>query len=205
MQVLLDLIGSVVIAAFVILMGLRLNQTIGGSADAAKANLIVQESVVDIVRSLDYDFRKIGYDVPDPENAIVIADSNHIEFRADMVDAAGNPRPDGNVDVIDWFLTDPIGGFPNKAIRILYRQVNHGQPVGAALGVTQFKLKYLTQDGDSAAFKSEIAIIEMTLKVESPYKVQDAVVTDQSYEDMGYAASFWRQTRLVSRNIRRHG
>ena len=50
-----------------------------------------------------------------------------------------------------------------------------------------------------------IHIIELTLQVESPYKVQDQVITDLSYEDMGYAVAFWRQTRLASRNIRRHG
>jgi len=50
-----------------------------------------------------------------------------------------------------------------------------------------------------------IYIIETTLQVESPYRVQDQVITDQSYEDMGYATAFWRQTRLASRNIKRHG
>ena len=57
MSVMLDLIGSVVIAAFVIMIGLQLNSTIAGNADASTANLNVQESMVDIVRSLEYDFR----------------------------------------------------------------------------------------------------------------------------------------------------
>jgi len=198
MSVVLDLIGSVVIAAFVILMGLRLNQSISGNADASKANLNVQESLVDIVRNIEYDFRKIGYNVPDPQNSIVVNDSNHITFRADM-------DRDGTVDVVEWYVTNPIGGFPNPNIRKLYRRVNGGTPVGASLGVTQFKLKYLNQDGGPALFKSQIWIIEMTLKIESPYKVQDEVVIDKSYDDMGYAAAFWRQTRLASRNIKRHG
>lgn len=198
MSIVLDLIGSIVIASFVILMGLRLNQSISGNADASKANLNVQESLVDIVRTIEYDFRKIGYNVPDPQNSIVVNDSNRIVFRADM-------NRDGVIDTVEWYVTNPIGGFPNPNIRKLYRRISGGTPVGAALGVTQFKLKYLNQDGGTAAFKSQIWIIEMTLKVESPYKVQDAVITDQSYQDMGYAAAFWRQTRLASRNIKRHG
>ena len=44
-------------------------------------------------------------------------------------------------------------------------------------------------------------MIEIALRVESPYKVQDAVNTDNTQ----YAAAFWRQTRLSSRNIKRHG
>jgi hypothetical protein len=198
MSIVLDLIGSIVIASFVILMGLRLNQSISGNADASKANLNVQESLVDIVRTIEYDFRKIGYNVPDPQNSIVTADSNRIVFRADM-------DRDGVVDTVEWCVTDPIGGFPNPNIRKLNRRVNGSPFVGAALGVTQFKLKYLNQDGGPAMFKSQIWIIEMTLKIESPYKVQDQVITDQSYQDMGYAAAFWRQTRLASRNIKRHG
>ncbi len=198
MSIVLDLIGSVVIAAFVILMGLRLNQSISGSADATKADLNVQESLVDIVRNIEYDFRKIGYNVPNPQNSIVLADSNHIMFVADM-------NRDGVIDTVEWYVTNPIGGFPNPNIRILYRRVNGSPAVGAALGVTQFGLKYLNQDGGPAAFLSQIWIIEMTLKIESPYKVQDAVVTDQTYDQMGYAAAFWRQTRLASRNIKRHG
>jgi len=198
MSIVLDLIGSIVIASFVILMGLRLNQSISGNADASKANLNVQESLVDIVRTIEYDFRKIGYNVPDPQNSIVVNDSNRIVFRADM-------NRDGVIDTVEWYVTNPIGGFPNPNIRKLYRRVNGSPEVGAALGVTQFKLKYLNQDGGLAAFKSQIWIIEMTLKVESPYKVQDAVIVDQTYQEMGYAAAFWRQTRLASRNIKRHG
>ena len=71
MSVMLDFIGSVIIAGFVILIGLRLNETIAGNADSSKANVNVQESMVDIVRDLEYDFRKIGYGVPETQHAIV--------------------------------------------------------------------------------------------------------------------------------------
>ena len=198
MTVILDLIGSVVIAAFVILLGLRLNQSVSGSADASKANLNVQESLVDIVRTVEYDFRKMGYGLADPKNAIAIADSDHIRFRADM-------NRDGVIDSVDWYIGPPLTSFPNPRVRVLYRQVNGGTPVGAALGLTEFKLRYLNQDGDPPVSLNQIWIIETTIKVESPYKVQDQINTEQSYENMGYAAAFWRQTRLASRNIKRHG
>jgi len=198
MTVFLDLIGSVVIASFVILLGLRLNQGITGSSNASKANLNVQESMVDIVRTIEYDFRKIGYNLKDPKTAIAVADSDHIRYRADI-------DRDGVIDSVDWFLGPKLTSFANPNVRVLYRQVNGGTPVGAALGVTDFKLKYLNQDGGVPISLNQIWIIETTLKVESPYKVQDQIITDQSYENMGYAAAFWRQTRLASRNIKRHG
>ena len=198
MSIILDLIGSVVIAAFVILIGLRLNQTIAGNADSSSANVNVQESMVDIVRSIEYDFRKIGYGVPEDQNAIIDTGLTSITFKSDIDN-------DGTLDVVEWDTGPPSTGVPNDSVRVLYRRVNGGTPVGAALGVTGFHLKYLNQDGAPAQSLGSIYIIETTLQVESPYKVQDQVITDQRYEDMGYAVAFWRQTRLASRNIKRHG
>jgi len=194
----LDLIGSVIIASFVILIGLRLNQTIAGNADATSANLNVQESMVDIVRSIEYDFRKIGYGVPETLTAIMDTTPTYIKFRSDIDN-------DGTLDEVEWYTGPALTGLPNPNIKVLYRRVNGGTPVGAALGVTDFRLKYLNQDGGTAMSLGSIYIIEITLQVESPYKVQDQIITDQSYQDMGYAVAFWRQTRLASRNIKRHG
>ena len=204
MSVMLDLIGSVVIAAFVILMGLRLNETISGSADATMAGLNVQESMAELVRNLESDFRKAGYNVPDPTRTIVIADTSHIKFCADM-------DRNGIVDTVEWYAGPPLTTLPNPNVRVLYRNVTDSTGVwsgggAAGLGVTQFHLKYYTQTGDSiapldAANYSKIWIIEIGLRVESPYKVQEAV----NAENTDYVASFWKQTRLASRNIKRHG
>jgi hypothetical protein len=206
MSVMIDLIGSVVIAGLVMLMGMRFNQTIVEASHASKAGLNVQESLVDIVQTIEYDFRKIGYGLVDPKDAVVLADSERVRFRADMVDAAGRPRPDGIIDSVEWYVGPKIHRFPNDSVRVLYRRVNGGTPVGAAgLGVTQFKLRYLDQDGSPTNVLSRIWIIETTLRVESIYKVQDQVKRDEDYARMGFAAAFWRQTRLASRNIKRHG
>ncbi|MBM2839515.1 MAG: hypothetical protein HW412_43 [Bacteroidetes bacterium] len=80
MAVILDLIGSAVLGAFVLLLGLRLNMTVAASTDAAKADLNVQESLVDIVQTIEFDFRKIGYGVTDPKTSIVLADTNRLVF-----------------------------------------------------------------------------------------------------------------------------
>jgi len=204
MSVMLDLIGSLVIAGFVILMGLRLNETISGSADASMAGLNVQESMAELVRNIESDFRKAGYNVPDPTQTIVLADTSHIKFIADI-------NRNGTIDTIEWFLGPPLTTLPNPNIRVLYRNVTDSTGVwtgggAAGLGVTQFHLRYFTQVGDSiapldVADYNKIWIIEIALRVESPYKVQDVVNTDNSQ----YAASFWKQTRLASRNIKRHG
>jgi hypothetical protein len=195
----LDLIGSVVIAAFVILMGLRLNATIAGSADASMASLNVQESMAELVRTLEYDFRKIGYEVPDPKTSIALADTAHLKFYANMDRAGG-------LDSVEWFIGPPLTTLPNPKVRVLYRRYNDEEAGGAAgLGVTDFKLRYYSASGveiaplDASRY-SQIWVIEVSLRVESPYKVQDAVNTDIT----DYAAAYWRQTRLASRNLVRH-
>ena len=195
MSVMLDLIGSIVISAYVILMGLQLNQSIAGSFDASKANLNVQESLVDIVRSIESDFRKIGYNVADPKTSIAVMQPTYLRFRGDIDN-------DGVVDSVSWYVGAPLTTLANDSIRVLYRQVNDETPVGTALGVTEVRLAYLTEAGKVTTVPSQVWIIETTLRVESPYTVADQV---KGYEEMDYAKGFWRQTRLASRNIKRHG
>ena len=209
MSVALDLIGSIVIASFVILIGLRLNQTISGSAEAAGASQTVQEAAVDIVRSIEYDFRKMGFGLPKANMTIVKNDSTDIIF---LVGDRYNPAI---VNSIEWFLGDTLKNFDNKRTRILYRRVNGGQAVGAALGVTLFKLRYFNSNGDLIPYNTtpgQVASIETSVRVESLNRVQgqynatdNRVEYDESYSKMGYATSFWQQKRLTARNILRHG
>jgi hypothetical protein len=207
MSVMLDLIGSVVIAGFVILMGLRLNETISGSADSTMASLNVQESMAEIVRNVEYDFRKIGFNVSDPRTSIVLADSTHIRFIADM-------DRDGVIDTVEWYVGPPLATLPNPNVRVLYRSLTDHSGAwsgggAAGLGVTQFHLNYFTATDllhpmtfpISPSLYSTIWVIEVTLRVESPYKVQDAVNTENSQ----FVSAFWRKARVSSRNLKRHG
>jgi len=200
MSIILDILGSIIISGYVILMGLQLNATIAGSATASMTNLNVQESLGDIVRNLEYDFRKIGYHVDDPKMCIALADTAHIKFYADM-------DRNGSVDSVEWFAGAPLTTLPNPDVRVLYRKFNQEDAGGAGgLGVTQFKLRYFNESGHeipplTPSLYSQIWIIEISLRVESPYQVQAAVNTENSE----YAAAYWRQTRLASRNIKRHG
>jgi len=185
MSVMLDVIGSTIIAGFVILMGLQLNTTMAGGLEAANANVNVQESMVDVVRTLEYDFRKIGYNIPDTVVAIVETSATSITFLSDIND-------DMTVDSVRWFLGPPAG-------RLLFRKVNDGDALAVGADVTEFTLRYLDQDGRSPYSMRAIAMIETTLRLESPYQVQDEVNPDTT----GYLTAFWRQTRLSSRNLRR--
>lgn len=203
MSAIFDIIGSIVLAGFVILLGLRMNSTVTNSNDSYNADVVVQENLVSLVQSLENDFRRMGYHVLDPTQVILIADSTHIRFVADMYD-------NGNLDTVDWQLGGPLTFSPNPNDSILKRTIRPAPPGSSGVmtsvpGVTTFSLRYLNQDGQPAVSLGQIWIIETSLRVESPWKVQDREVLDQTYNLWGYSAAFWRQTRLASRNLKRHG
>ncbi len=201
MAVMLDLIGSTMIAGLVILMGLRVNQTILENSDASRANVNVQTTMTSIAEALESDFRKIGYGVPEGTYALLDTGATSIRYMADIDNS-------GTVDTVHWWVGPLVHAFPNDSIRNLYQQINNNSPIQQLPGVTRFGLRYLDQDGNTAGTMGQICIIEITLQVQSPYKVADQVKVDASYDDpggMGYSTAFWRQTRLSSRNLRRHG
>ncbi len=203
MAVILDLVGSIVIAGFVMMMGMRMNSTMVNSRDSFTADVTVQQNMVSLVQSIEFDFRKMGYRVDDPTMVIRIADSSHIRFIGDVDD-------DGVIDTVDWSIGGPATSTPNPNDKMLLRTVSPSATMGGAAvigipGITEFKLRYLNQEGKPAITLGQIWLVETTIRLESPWKTQNRDVLDQSYDDWGYSAAFWRQTRLASRNLKRHG
>lgn len=166
---------------------------------------IVQQNLTEVVRLLEYDFRKIGYckdwsKIPDPTKAILYADSNGIRFLTDIVTTA-DPVGDGVPDEI-YYYVDPndtlTSQTPNPNDVILYRVVNNETPKGANLGITKFKLTYYDALGNKITnFPSApplgIATIQIDIAVENPY----AYGNDYSFDKR----VIWRQIRLAARNL----
>lgn len=201
MSIMMDLIGSVVIAGYVILLGLRLNSNINDNAVATSTNVNLQEAMVDIVNTIESDFKKVGYGLPDPTLAVAYADSQRIRFRADM-------DRNGTIDSVEWYVGSAIlklSGNQLKRdslwVRNLFRRFNNGAAQIAAVNVTQFNLKYLDQDGGTTNTLGNIAMIESTIAISSPFKVVDQVNPDKTV----YASTIWRQGRTSTRNTKRHG
>jgi hypothetical protein len=203
MAVVLDIVGSMLIAGFVLMMGMKMNSTMVNSRDSFNADVTVQENMVALVQTIEFDFRKMGYMVDDPTTVIQVADTSHIRFVGDVND-------DGIIDTVDWSLGGPVTSSPNPNDRLLVRTVSPSAAMGGSSvigipGITEFGLRYLNQEGQPAITKGQIWLVETTIRLESPWKTQNRGVLDQSYDDWGYSAAFWRQTRLASRNLKRHG
>ncbi len=197
----IDILCSFLIAGYVTLMGLRMNFTVAESGDSYEADVVVQESLVGLVQCIEYDFRKMGYKIDDPTTVILKADSSHIRFRGDIND-------DGSPDTVDWFLGAAATSTPNPNDKLLYRRLRSGGNdvvSGALPGVTVFGLKYLNHEARPPVGLGQIWIVETTVRVESPWRVKDRAIDEQSFDEWGFSAAFWRQTRLASRNLKRHG
>jgi hypothetical protein len=194
MSVLIDLIGSAIVAGYVLMLGLGINTNISSTAVASTTTVTVQEFVILAASVFEADLKKMGYGLVDPTTGIAVADSNRIRFRADM-------NRNGSIDSVEWYV-GPLITKPNGLlVRNLYRKYNNGTPQIVAANVKTFSLRYLDQDGGATSTLSNIAVVETTIEISSPYMVADQVKP----EDQQYITTIWRQGRVVARNIRRHG
>ena len=194
MAIVLDLLGSVLVAGYVIVLGLRMNMTMSATTSASMTNVNIQEAMVTTTASIESDLKKMGYGLADPSTAIAIGDSNRIRFRADM-------KPFGSIDSVEWYVGSRLAKYTDRDVRILYRKANNGTAAIAAIGVTRFNLKYLDQNGTITSDMAQVSMIEMTLAISSLYKVADQLKSDTT----DYVTTQWRLGRLSVRNIVRHG
>jgi len=193
----LDLTGSIIIGGLIMLILFRMNDAAVENVYNNGGELSLQQNLSVTATVLENDFRKIGYcadwkKIPDPSKSILLADSTRIKFLTDIVE-----NGTGNVDSIYYYLgpTSELTQTPNPRDRFLYRVVNNESPKGINLGVTQFKLIYFDAVGDTINFPitvpSEVYTIEINLTVENV----------AGYNEK-YSSAFWRQIRLVARNLR---
>jgi hypothetical protein len=196
----IDLVGSILIGGLIMLILFRMNDAAVENVYNNGGELSLQQNLSITAKMLENDFRKIGFcadwkKIPDPSKSILMADSTQIRFLTD-IDKNGS-GPDGVVDTLLYAIgpTSELTVTPNPRDRLLYRIINSETPKGVNLGVTQFKLVYFDALGDTinapVAVPSEVYTIEINLTVENT----------AGYNEQ-YSSAFWRQIRLVARNLR---
>lgn len=191
----LDILGSIIIGGILMNIAFRFSDTITERTYNHSGELTIQQNLATSAQIIEYDFRKIGYCknwnlIPDPTKAILYADTSEIKFYTDIDN-------DGDVDSIRYYLgpTSELSGTANPRDRLLYRVLNNETPKSSNLGITQFYLVFYDALGDTIVppigINGGITSIEINLTVEN---------TD-AY-DQRYSKAFWRQIRMVSRNLR---
>lgn len=194
-NVILDIMGSIIIGGILMITLFRISDRATESTYNKTGDLTIQQNIASVVRTLEYDFRKIGYcadwtQIPNPSKSIIFAKSDGIKFLTDV-------DRDGKVDTMYYYIgpASELIYTANPRDRFLYRVVNNEKPVKVNLGVTQFDLVYYNVDKEiiptPVAVPGEIYTIQISVAVE------DIEAYDQKYSQV-----FWRQIRLVAKNLK---
>ncbi len=200
MAVMLDIMSSIFIGGFIILMSFGILDSTNKFLYSHNDDLIVQENLTSINSILEYDMNKMGFAVPEGENVILLADTSHIRFCADL-------NRDWHPDTVEYYVgsESELANTTNPDDRFLYRKVNNQPVSGMIVGVvTIFRFDYLTQDrqpvdiSNSYNWKS-IKMIRTTMRIENPAVYSD----DKNPNKNEYRTVFWQETNLASKNLRR--
>lgn len=208
-QTILDLIASSMVFGTLMLIALRLNGTTMERSQEYREDLIVQQNLVEIAKLLEYDFRKIGYCqdytiIPIASHAIRYADTSKIQFWTDFATVL-DPEGDGDLDSLTYYVgpASELSATPNPNDKLLYRVENDNTPIGVNLGVTIFNIQYYDALRNvlstPVADPREIQYLQITIQTEHPIKWTKYYNT--ATYDTVYQSAFWRQVRLVAKNL----
>ena len=191
----IDILGSIIIGGILMMIAWRLSDAATEKTYNNSGELALQQNMVTVAEIIEWDFRKIGYcadwnKLPDPSKAILYADSSSIKFLTDI---------DANctLDSIYYYLgpASELSSTENPNDKILYRVINNETPVQSNLGITRFYLVYYDALGDQIDLPISnyglIAGIEINVVVENV----------AAYNE-NYSTAYWRQIRMVSRNLK---
>jgi hypothetical protein len=190
MQVIYDIIGSIIIGGIILLMLLSFNSSVMEGSAVQTFTTVVQSNMTSVTDMIEYDFRKMGYRVGSVyDSAIVYADSVNILMKGDFDN-------DGVVEKLAYYLdVASKSGHVNPRSRILYRQVNGGAAQKINLGITRFRMKYYDVNDVLIAQNpvknpSKIRAIRLAINMEStsPY-------------DTKYAGGTWERT-ITPKNLK---
>ena len=183
MGTILDLVGSAIIAGLLLMMLMSVNNNVSEFSILNGLSATAQENLMELASEVEYDFRKIGFRVSNPNTAIISCDSASISFRSDIDN-------DQTLDTVSYALGLPsqVTSTQNPNDRKLARQIN-GTATTSSLGLTIFRLRFFDADGNPTWTTSAIKGVEVVLQVESPFPV-----------DTTYARAFWR-TRIFPKNL----
>jgi len=195
MNTLLDIFGSIFIAALLMLMIVKLSIFSSNANYYSDNELRLQQNAKTLAEVINSDFRKIGYDYD--STAIITAQPKRIKFYADM-DAPGT-MGNGTMDVVEYFLGDSteVISTPNLRDKVLYRVINEVDTLGGpTLGLVDLKFSYFNSQGIVTASLDDIKYIKAEFWIE-PYDPVNNFITGNNDSTV---FTYWELT-INPRNI----
>jgi Tfp pilus assembly protein PilW len=182
MNIIIDLLGSIVIAGILLLMMFNAEVYQSSTGFASDSELQMQQNARTLADIVSYDLRKIGYECK--TNPFLAADSERVSFYADM-------DRDGTQDIVTYFVSDTsyARSTKNPNDRVLIRVVNNDSIAGPSLGLTKIKFSYFDDVGTPVTDFNQISFIKAELWIESIEPVNDK-----------YLFTYWELT-ISPRNL----
>lgn len=191
----LDIVGSMLIGGLLLLTAARMDERATSNTFQAEATLTVQQNLTSLVEEIEYYFSKIGYlnsldSAANRQYFILAGTPDSVAFEADL-------NRTGSFDTVSYYLGSHVAGCPNPSVKYLYRKIDDQQPIEANLGIAVFHLTYYDQFMNplDSIFTAPDNVRVITLTV----KIEPTVMYDAAFDTVW---SVWKETRLISRNLR---
>ena len=198
MNSLLDIFGSVVIAAMLFMLIVKLNLFSNQTSYTSDSELQLIQNTKTLSEIIDYDFRKIGYRHNKSSGpAIIVADSTELEFYSDI-------DTSGTVDIVRYYTSDSTqaSATSNPSDIILNRSINSSSLMsGPSLGLVKIRFTYLDKSQAiipynlTNTYRDSIKYIRTEMWVENSEPVTDAFA-----DTSRYSVTYWEFT-IYPRNI----
>ncbi|RMG40423.1 MAG: hypothetical protein D6732_03260 [Methanobacteriota archaeon] len=231
MGTMLDIVTAMFVGGFLLLISITATDTLNQEFLNHHSDAIVQQNLTSITNTLEFDLRKMGFGIPEAmkDEIIQTASLNNLKFLAQLnlnastyVKIPGVSTYDDTPDTIEYTIS-PYETVSFKDTSVTLYSV---QRRIAITGITTSTMdigrianndvfRYLDQLGDTTSVLQAIKMVEVTLTalnpkvVLSPELVMQRVGTIQDIEFRKrelrriLRASYWRQARLVSKNLKR--
>ena len=155
----IQMAGSFLIGGMVLVTILNMNHEILETSSLNSLGTMAQENVIEIASILEYDFKKIGHQVPRNTPALLAITDSTISFLADI-------DRDSVIDTISY-RAGPVSetsATDNPSDRYLYRSVN-GDEYDVALGITAWELRYFNQKMGTTSQVDSVRVIQISFTV----------------------------------------
>ncbi|MBD3288971.1 hypothetical protein GF337_09225 [candidate division KSB1 bacterium] len=219
MTSLLDIIGASIIGGMLLLLVLTVTDYGTREFFNYNADAIVQANLAHMAHLAEYDLRKMGFGINEGQQSTIlqIANSDHLKFLSQL-----NFDVDTVPDTIEYeIVQDEIIDYGDTTLTMykVLRSVTIVQHSIESMNIgkigNQNVFRYLNQVGEPVEITQETKMVELTLVTFEPRIILSPEFVTTKLDSIDRAdlrkqelrrllrPSFWRQTRLVSKNLRR--
>jgi len=222
MQTLIDIAGAMFIGGILLIVAMTAMDNGLQSFVSNNADAIVQNELVELSRIMQFDLRKMGYGISESASTSIIqtAESGHLKFLSNLnllEPYGGSGGTDEIADTVEYQVVpfDTMNFIDTSIVTYsLYRTVKvvgvttEANHVGTITNTDVFR--YLDQAGNEVSYVPSTKMVEVTFVAMNPdiYLNDEVLLASAPQERMRelrklIKESFWRQTRVVSKNLRR--